>query len=345
MRLPRYDIRETALETVIPLSTPLLIYVDPSSACNFQCGFCPTADRDLMKQTRFVGFMDFDLYRKIIDDFREFDRPIDKLKLYCDGEPLLNPRFADMVRYAKKSGLVNRITTTTNASRLSPELNLRIVEAGLDQINISVYGMNADQYRDFSKTKIEFDSLVANIRHLYEHRSQCEIKVKINGDVISREDEVRFYEIFEPIADGVNVEHVMSCWVQTPEWNLAENGLAPNPNTGIHGQSIQDVLVCPYVFYSFTIHPDGTASACFLDWQRKLLIGDVRTQSVKEIWDGPLLREHQALMLQGKRRSHPICGSCGQMSHGVVPQDNIDPHREVLLDGFEKRLVQIQPRN
>jgi len=334
MRIPRYDSDRAALETVVPLSTPLSIYVDPSSACNLQCGFCPTADRDLMKRVRYVGFMNFDLYRKIIDNLQEFDRPVHKLKLYCDGEPLLNPRFADMVRYAKESGVVKKITTTTNASRLSPELNLHIVEAGLDQINISIYGMNAEQYFNFAKAKVDFDRLVGNVRHLFEHRGQCEMKVKINGDVISKADEARFYEIFEPIADGVNVEHVMACWVQTPEFNLSEKGLMPNPLLGIHGQQIQNVQVCPYVLYSFTIHPEGTASACFLDWGRKLLIGDVRTQSVKEIWDGASLRTHQLMMLRGERKNHPICANCGQMTHGVVPQDNVDIHREMLLEKF-----------
>lgn len=286
--------------------------------------------------------MDFSLYRKVIDSLSEFDKPLEKLKLYCDGEPLLHPDFAEMVGYAKKSGFVKKITTTTNASRLGPDLNLRMVAAGLDQVNISIYGMDSRQYGDFAKAKVDFEALVANIRHLYENRRQCEVKVKINGDVISPEDEEKFYQTFEPIADGVNVEHVMACWVQTPEWNLGAKGLTPNEFVGLHGQPLQDTLVCPYVLYSLTVHPDGTVSTCFLDWERKLIVGDVRQGSLKQIWEGARMREHQLLMLRGERKGHPVCGQCGQMTHGVVPQDNVDSHRKQLLAKFEQ-LVQIQP--
>lgn len=289
-----------------------------------------------MKSIRHVGFMEFDLFRKIIDDFSEFDKPVKVIHLYTDGEPLLHPRFADMVRYAKESGVVERVTTTTNGSRLAPQLNRQIIEAGIDKICVSVYGMNEEQYTKFSKFKINFDSLVENTRDLYEHRGNCEIVVKINGDVISPEDEAKFYEVFEPIATGVSVEHVMSCWVQTPEFNLAAKGLQPNPLVGIWSQPIQETLVCPYVFRSFTIHPEGTASTCFLDWGRKLLIGDVRTQSVKDIWNGAPLRAHQLMMLRGERKKHPICGSCGQMTHGIVPGDGFDEHASEVLENFEK---------
>lgn len=149
----------THLHTVIPLSVPFVILVDPSDVCNFQCKFCPTGDRQLMKATpgRNYGFMDFDLYKKIVDDICGFESPIKILRLYKDGEPLLHPRFTEMVRYAKEKKCAERIDTTTNASRLSPELNVKIVKAGLDRINISIYGMNDGQFRDFSKAKDQRD--------------------------------------------------------------------------------------------------------------------------------------------------------------------------------------------
>ena len=31
----------TALETVIPLATPFIVFVDPASSCNFKCTFLP----------------------------------------------------------------------------------------------------------------------------------------------------------------------------------------------------------------------------------------------------------------------------------------------------------------
>ena len=181
---PRIDlINRTKLETVIPLSVPFIINVDPSDMCNFQCKFCPTGGRNLMKNTagRNHGPMDFELYKKIVDDICEFERPIKVLRLYKDGEPLANPRFAQMVSYAKEKKCAERIDTTTNASLLNPKKNIEIIKAGLNRINISIEGVNAKQYIEFLNYKVDFEKLVETVRHLYEHREQCEIIVKLSN--------------------------------------------------------------------------------------------------------------------------------------------------------------------
>jgi radical SAM protein with 4Fe4S-binding SPASM domain len=275
---------------------------------------------------RNAGLMDFDLFRKIVDDICDFETPIRVLRLYKDGEPLLHPKFPEMVRYAKDQKCSDRVDTTTNASRLTPELNLRLADAGLDRINISIYGLNAGQYKDFSKAKVNFDSLVANIRHLFEHRGKCEMIVKINGDLLSKDEHQKFYDVFGDIADGVLIEHVMSCW---PEFDVEAHGVKVNPDVGIYGQPISEVEVCPYVFYSFSINSDGRASSCFLDWERKLIIGDAKTQSVKDIWNSANAMAHRKMMLMKQRKQHPVCHNCDQMRRGHP--DKIDEFADDIL--------------
>ena len=171
---PRIDLKNrTKLETVIPLEKPFIIFVDPADICNFRCKFCPTGDRNLMQRTpgRNHGVMDWELYKKIIDDLDEFEGKVKVIRLYKDGEPLLNPRFADMVRYAKASGKCDRVDTTTNASLLTHNICDDIIEAGLDRINISIEGVRSKQYKEFSDAVINYDVLVDNIRYLYEHKT------------------------------------------------------------------------------------------------------------------------------------------------------------------------------
>jgi MoaA/NifB/PqqE/SkfB family radical SAM enzyme len=279
-----------------------------------------------MKKTgRPLKAMKFDLFKKIVDDIREFEHPLKVLRLYKDGEPLLNPKFVDMIKYAKDNPNILSVDTTTNASLLNPKKNLEIICAGLNRINISVEGISNRQYKDFSNYRINFDQFVENIRHFYEHRNQCEVIIKINGDVISKDDRKLFYEIFHDKADGLSIEHVMSCW---PEFDL--DGVEINNEQGIYGQPIKEVSVCPYVFYSFSINSDGSASLCFLDWSRKLLIGDVGETSVKSIWQGQKLRDYQKMFLMKKRKEHPICRQCGQLTHGMP--DDIDIHALELLN-------------
>jgi MoaA/NifB/PqqE/SkfB family radical SAM enzyme len=327
---PRIDLENrTKLETVIPLKTPFIIFIDPSDACNFGCKFCPTGDKELMRKIgRPSKVMDLELYKKIIDDICKFEKPIKVLRLYKDGEPLLNPKFVEMIKYAKEKKCAERIDTTTNASLLTPKKNIEMIDAGLDRINISIEGVNAQQYKDFSNYNIDFNKLVDNIRHLYENRKNCEIIIKIPGDTISEEDKKTFLETFGDIADGVFIEHTMSCW---PEFELKDVEI--NKEVGIYGQEIKEVQVCPYVFYSFSVNSDGLASACFLDWSRKLIIGDAKTESIQEIWNGEKLKNLQKMFLKTERKQHPICKDCGQMSHGLP--DDIDKFAEILLKKVE----------
>jgi MoaA/NifB/PqqE/SkfB family radical SAM enzyme len=330
---PRIKLKNrTRLEEVIPLSTPMVLFVDPSDGCNFSCKFCPTGNRPLMKEIgRPLKAMDFDLYTKIIDDINDFEEPLKVLRLYKDGEPLLNQRFPDMVRYARDNPNILSVDTTTNASMLNEKRNLEIIEAGLDRIHISVEGVNYQQYKEFANYKINFDRFVRNIQHFYENRKQCEVIVKINGDIISEDDQKLFNEIFHDKADGTYIEHVMSCW---PEYELDE--VEVNSTVGLYGQPIKEVMVCPYVFYSFSINSDGLASLCFLDWSRKLLIGDVNTMSLKEIWGGEKLRDYQTMFLLKKRKQHPVCRECGQLSHGLP--DDIDAYAETLLQRITSQM-------
>lgn len=323
---PRIELQNrTKLETVIPIEVPFLIFLDPSDVCNFQCKFCPTGNRELIKQVnRHPRLMDFDLYKKVIDDLCEFSMPVKVLRLYKDGEPLLHPRFADMVRYAKETKCALQVDTTTNASLLSPEKNLELIAAGLDKIFISVEGLSAESYKKFSGYTLNFDKFVANIRHFYQHRKDCEVLIKIVGDELSDEETNRFFDVFGDICDSIFVEHIAPCW---PKFEMHD--LIPNQEVGIYGQQIKEVEVCPYIFYSLSINSDGKVSLCFLDWSRQLIVGDVKTESFKDIWNGKALFEYRKMHLLKKRKEHHVCSVCGQLSH-CLP-DDIDSYADMLM--------------
>ncbi|HPL97269.1 MAG TPA: radical SAM/SPASM domain-containing protein [Smithellaceae bacterium] len=327
---PRIELENrTKLEEVFPLDTPFLIFLDPSDLCNFQCKFCPSGDKALLKKVkRRPGLMDFELYRKIIDDLCAFEKPIKVLRLYKDGEPLLNPRFPEMVRYARERGCALQVDTTTNASLLNPQLNLELIDAGLDRIHISLNGLSDESYRQFTGRKVNFNKLVENIAHFYEHRKNCLVCIKIVGDNLTQEEKDRFFDIFGNIADRIFIEHIAPCW---PTFEMKE--AIPNPTVGIYGQEIREVMVRPYIFYSLSINSDGKVSLCFLDWSRKLIIGDLNTQSLKSIWNGKTLLNYRKMHLLKKRKDHPLCGICGQLSHGLP--DNIDPFAEILIKRIE----------
>jgi radical SAM protein with 4Fe4S-binding SPASM domain len=323
---PRINLEgRTALETVIPIPTPFILFVDPASVCNFRCAFCPTGDRELIKRTgRWQGTMRMGLFKKIIDDLYEFDRPLKVLRLYKEGEPLLNNHLPDMIRYAKQSGRVDYIDTTTNGRLLTPENSMKLIESGLDRLNISVDGLSDQQFLEFTKTRVSFEAFVRNIQFFFDNKGNCEVCIKMPGNFLTEEDKKRFFDTFGDYADRISLENFAPCW---PEFDV-ETRTGVEIKSGIYNQPIADVQTCPYIFYSMSVNSDGSVSLCFLDWARKLIIGDTRKQSIREIWRGENLFRHRLAHLQGKRHDNSTCAACGQLSH-CLP-DNIDPFAEEL---------------
>ena len=333
-QIPRIDIHDRIeLKNALPLRTPYVIHIDPCDTCNFHCKFCPSGNVEVMRKTkgRGHGLMDFDLYKRIIDSLKEFPDPIRVIRLYKEGEPLLHPKFAEMVRYAKSSGHCLRVDTTTNASLLTPERSLEIIDAGLDRINISVEGINAEQYLDFSGHKMNYDAFVENIAFFYEHRKQCEMNIKINGDILTPWQEEEFYRLFGNITDGISVEHTIEYW---PKYN--EMRVDFDENVSLLGGKSREVQVCPYVFYEMCINSDGTYSLCRFDWNHAMILGRDLTgwPTPRKIWDSINLWNFQQTFLKKQRLMLAVlsCPKCGILKQGV-PED-IDEFAEEILENM-----------
>lgn len=331
---PRIDIHDRiALKNALPLNTPYIIYIDPCDTCNFHCKFCPSGNTELIHKIegRGHGPMDFDLYKQIIDSLKEFSEKIKVIRLYKEGEPLLNPRFADMVRYAKESGYCERVDTTTNASMLTHERSLEIIDAGLDRINISVEGINSEQYWDFSEHKINYDAFVENIAFFYQHKKQCEMNIKINGDILTPAQEEMFYHTFGNITDGISIEHTIEYW---PKYN--EMGVDINEDISLLGGESKEVQVCPYVFYEMAINSNGTYSLCRFDWNHAMILGRDLTGDLtpKKIWESITLWRFQCSFLKGERKLLTVlsCPKCGLLKQGVP--EYIDEFAEEILDNM-----------
>jgi len=314
------------LGEIAPLGTPFVLIVDPASHCNFKCRFCPTGDLELIQSTgRYQGAMAFDTFKKIIDDLQEFSEPVRVLRLYKEGEPLMNKRFAEMVGYARQSDKIKRIDTTTNGVLLTPKTSEKVIAAGIDQINISVNGIRNEQFVELVKTKVNFERYVDNIKYLYGIRGDCEIYVKAIKENLSEDDQKRFLDIFGDIADRVFFEHLF------PNWPGFDDDIIPKDcAVGLYGDEVIERSVCPYIFYSTTVNSDGSVSLCVQDWARKLVVGSVAEQSVKDIWLGQRINAHRLSHLNGCRKNNATCGQCQCMSLGVF--DNIDSKAEEIKE-------------
>lgn len=327
-----------SLSRMLPLRAPQTVMIDICNICNFQCSFCPTADRELLESVgRPKGVMDFTLFKKIVDDLRVFKGNIAVISLHKDGEPLLNKQVAQMVSYAKNARIAFTIEITTNASRLSEELANELLDAGLDSIRISVEHVTSEGYLKITKQFGSYEQIVKNISYLYNEKirrkSHLKIFAKIIDTGLSKEETEKFYNDFLPISDIARVEGIMG-------WGYSEKKdftLGLKPTVGMDGITLlkQDRIVCPEPFKMLAINFNGRVSPCCDDWAHNLIIGDVRQESVQEIWKGQNLARIRRLHLENKRCELPTCANCQYML-GVTDLFDLDKSRISLLKKFEK---------
>ena len=79
--------------------------------------------------------------------------------------------------------------------------------------------------------------------------------------------------------------------------------------------------VCPFPFYSLVIHSDLQVSVCCVDWNKKVVMGSLRLQSLRDIWHGAPMHEFRMRHLRRERGQLPGCASCTFLH---TSPDNID---------------------
>lgn len=315
----------THLENVIPLETPFTVAIDPSNLCNFRCDFCAIQSLNLPLPFR-KQLMSLELFKKIVDDFTEFPDRLKVLRINGQGEPLLNPYLPEMLTYAKEREIADFIEIITNGSKLNPVLNQRLIDSGIDRIRISVEALNANGYLSIAHTKIDFENFVNNIEDLYRRSGKCEIYIKtVDVSVPEDADKEKFFSIFGNICDRIFIDNVIPMW---SDFNTLNQSINLN-GQGVHGQKLQNVKICPFPFYSLIVNSDGEVTACCSDWKRKFVIGNLKQESMRQIWNGDQLRKFWIEMLKGNKDKFEMCQKC------LLPvydcNDNIDLFSEKIL--------------
>jgi MoaA/NifB/PqqE/SkfB family radical SAM enzyme len=137
---------------------PLKVYVEPTNACNLACATCVRHSWDEPE-----GFMEWPTFEAVVDGL-EAGATVAFMGL---GEPLLHPRFLEMVRLAKQRGL--RAEVTTNALLLDQAMAAGLLEASLDQLVVSIDGASAEAFGRV-RSGASLERVVENVRRLHDAR-------------------------------------------------------------------------------------------------------------------------------------------------------------------------------
>ncbi len=320
--------RREKLSEVLPLNTPLSLNIESSRACNIKCVYCVhSLTSEKLSSIDFKpDIMDRDLFFKIVDDCKSFEKKIKTIRFAGMGEPLMNKHLAEMIAYVKQNKICDQIVVFTNALLLNHDLSSALVEAGTDVFRITIQGLSAKEYKDNAGVKYDFESFMNNLKYLYKIKGQCRIFIKML-DFAVKEDEELFYDMFGDICDEIAIENVTTANSEVDYSTIFQE----DSNLIVTGEhKMNRIQVCPYPFYMLTINADGNVSSCCKAIDKTFFVGDARHETLREIWNNKKINEFRVFQLKHTRFKHRICRDCDSLDYAVPVSDMLDGQAELL---------------
>lgn len=137
-----------------------VMQIEVTSFCPGKCVYCPhTTMQEQWKARHMSGECYAALWPLLLETRRAH--------LQGWGEPLLHPRFFDMVALARKADCL--VSTTTCGLRMDEDLAVSLVKSGLDIVAFSLTGASA-QSNNAARTGVDFDRTLDSIRILQKTR-------------------------------------------------------------------------------------------------------------------------------------------------------------------------------
>jgi len=269
---------------------PIHLDLESTSACNLKCFMCfqsynPPAP----------GYMDFDLFKKAIDEGSE--NGLCSTKLHYRGEPLLHPQIVDMVRYAKEKGVIE-VMFNTNATLLTEEKARGFIEAGLDKMICSIDGCTKDVYESV-RTGAKFEDVLENIKRLQ----------RLKSEMGSETPYVRVQMVDTPKNHSQIDEYVKF-------WGGIADQIAIEDMNDYHEKPDKEPLVssefeCSQLWQRLFVLWNGDIILCCCDHYSKMVLGNISKNTISEIWKSDKLQKLRQLHMDGESHKIPLCAQCG----------------------------------
>lgn len=284
---------------------PFLFSIETTSVCNLKCVMCPYKD-----MTRPHEMMDVDLFRKIIDEVYPYQGFI---WLHNLGEPLAHPRFAELIRYVKSKGLPCGIST--NATLLDERRSEELLASGLDKIILCMDGVTVETFEhlragaSFEKVTDNIEGFLRRKRRTGKARPQSIVQLIFMKET---EDQVEeFRRRWTLLADRVYVKP-FSTWAEQVDriTDLSESRHRYDPQ-----HSTSEVRhPCGYLWRNLVVTANGDVIPCCVDYDARMVMGNVGEHTLEEIWHGERFRAVRADHLAG--RYLETCETCREWVGG-----------------------------
>lgn len=277
---------------MIPVNNDIRIEV--CTACNYSCTICP---RDIFKRKHEV--MPTSLFAELISKITAEAPQYNMVTFAGFGEPLLDPDFVDKVRICRDAGLETLVLT--NGSKLSEKTFMELDALGMQSVRVSFYGMTPDSYRKVHNPpeSLSFEQVVKTIENICQMERSTKLLLTLNVvEGVNDDDVAEWIEYWKDRADLVEV------------WK---------PHNWVYGREFRGVEVskrntCGRPFNGpLQVQVDGTVNMCCFDFNGDLLLGDLKAQSLNEIFTSEEYEKIKQCHESGDYGDHDlICKNCDQ---------------------------------
>ena len=139
---------------------PSRLYIECTAACNISCAQACCAPETGITRTRHAGMLDFELFRRVID---EAGASLGRVDFFNYGEAFLHKRAIEMCEYIKATFPHIYLYTSTNGLAFTEEQVRRLVHSGIDEVTFSIDGATAESYATYRK-RGDFEKAIRNLR-------------------------------------------------------------------------------------------------------------------------------------------------------------------------------------
>lgn len=306
-----------------PNGWPTHLMLEPTNRCDLHCDLCPVNST----MTRAKGDMDLQTFRRVIDENGE---TLLFLLLWNWGEPLLNPSLFDMIAYAGSKG-IKVIVSSNGMSLEDPLIAEKVVASGPDTIIIALDGLDQATYSRYrrggilkrvqdgirnvsnAKTAAGTRKPLIDIRFLMMVHNEQQIPylkdraTSLGADILS----------LKTLNDGLKEVYTMPrnsppCGSSLQPENLRYRRIQVGNGKRIPAAGKNR---CRNLWNNPVVLWDGSVTMCSYDYDGRYRLGNIHSQSFRDIWFG---RQYRDLRKQFRDdwRQIGLCQNCSYRFEG-----------------------------
>ena len=287
---------------------PITYSIEPTNFCNLKCPECPSGTGELTRQ---LGFLSVENFREIVDQISDTGFYI---QLFFQGEPYLNKQLGEMVAYAQKKNVY--VSVSTNGNLITPKNIDKLIENVPDKIIFSLDGLDEESYQNyrvggtFKKADDALNLLIEAKRKLKLKKPFVELQF-----IVMKQNE----HLIEEVNAYCKSRGVDRLVFKTMQVSSYDNAIKFLPTDGKYSRYIisngdyklkgKQSNHCFALWRTAVITWDKQMVPCCFDKDANYNLGDLRKNSIKEIWKSESYQKFRLGVLTN-RKGNPMCNNC-----------------------------------